>query len=167
MKKAPPLLQLLIEKIIKSTEKSLNSSSDYLRHIARISPQAFLYFGMSTPLAAYRKKAPAEAYHVARLVAVAREGCKSSLEIEKTLARRAGLDASPIGAAIENNREKLGETAQLAHDFAVALLGSCEKSLEAPRQKSREILGEAATMELAMAVASCRMFPTIRRGLGA
>jgi hypothetical protein len=146
-------------------ERRLGASLDYLRHIARGSLPAFLEFGAFTSLASHRRALPAEPYHVARLVSTMDEDCGTCIRIEVRLARESGVAGDLIQAVLSGRVETLPPG--LADVFRYSRAVVVDK--EAPtdlRQRLCDRYGEAGLVELALAIATCRVFPTTRRALG-
>ena len=75
------MIRWLIGKRISAAERRLGVRADYLRHILRVSPRAFLKFVKIMPLAQYRRALPAEPYHVVRwwrcATKIAARACRS------------------------------------------------------------------------------------------
>src|ERR671921_552146 len=113
------MLRALILKQLDAEERKLGGVSiDYLRHIARTSLSSFFKFALFTPLAKHRRRLPPDAYHVARIVATQHEDCGTCVQIEVNLARRAGVPADVLRAAV---RQLPGELpAELADVYRFA-----------------------------------------------
>ena len=158
------MLRWLIRRKLDSEEKKLGASVDYLRHISDVSPAAFLRFASILPLANSRKTLPKEPWFVAQLVALSHEDCGTCLQIGVNLARQAGVESAVIHAVLD------GDEDQLPHDLAD--VARFTKSIltvnddDDLRQKMRKRYGERGLIELAYAIASSRIPPTVKRTLG-
>lgn len=150
---------------IKKLERRFGGSLEFLRHVLRESLPAFLKFRKLGPLAEYRQALPPAAYHLARIVAARDEDCGSCVQIEVNLARQAGVAPDLIQAVLDQRFDSLPEDLANVCRFAEAVVihSGAENEL---RQKLRRTYGEAAFVELALAVAVCRVFPIVQRALG-
>jgi alkylhydroperoxidase family enzyme len=159
------MIQRLIQAQLAREERRLGSSLDYLRHIARVSLPAFLKFGAFTPLARHRRVLPAEPYHVARLVSTQLEDCGTCVQIEVNLARQSGVAPELIQAVLNQAPELLPSSLEDVYRFAEAVVTHTGDEGET-RERLRHQLGEEGLVELALAIAACRVFPTTKRALG-
>ncbi|GBD32678.1 hypothetical protein HRbin33_01652 [bacterium HR33] len=146
-------------------ERRLGVSLDYLRHILRASPAAFLKFAMLFPLSKHRRSLPPAAYHVARILAAQHEDCGTCLQVEINLAREAGVSREVVQAALHGSTASMSPEIEDVYYFVRDVLegGSDERGF---RMRVRERYGEEGLVELAIAIAIARMFPTTKRALG-
>lgn len=154
----------LAHRAVDAAERDLGVPLDYLRHIADTSLAAFVKFGLFTPLSKHRQHLPAAPYHLARLVATQHEDCGTCVQIEVTNALRAGVPEPLVRAAVEGREADL--PAELAE--VTRYTRSVVTANEAPelRERLRGRYGEAGLVELALGIASARVFPTTKRALG-
>ncbi|MBI3837734.1 MAG: hypothetical protein HY288_07345 [Planctomycetia bacterium] len=159
------MIRRLILLKLASEEKNLGESLDYARHILRVSLRAFLKFIKIMPLAQYRRALPPGPYHVARLVATRDEDCGTCVQIEVNLAKKAHLDPNFIRLVLERHPDELPDDLADAYRFAEAVVTSSGE--EGPlRERIRSRYGEKGLVELALAIAACRVFPITKRALG-
>lgn len=154
----------IINRRLNAAEKKLGVSVDYLRHIAMVSLTAFFKFVKFMPLAEYRKKLPADAWHIARLVAVKQEDCGSCVQIEVNLAQQNGVDAVLLRHVINQDVDKLPP--ELANVYLFAKAISTQQDEPDLRELIRIEYGEEGLVELALTISACRVFPTTKRALG-
>jgi alkylhydroperoxidase family enzyme len=159
------MLRWLINRRLNAAERDLGAPVDYLRHIARVSLRAFFKFVKIMPLAQYRRKLPAPLYHAARLVATQHEDCGTCVQIEVNLAKKAGVSPALLQAVLEEDLTALPEEVADACRFAKAVVTATGEEGEL-RERIRQRHGEEALVELALAIAVCRVFPTTKRALG-
>lgn len=159
------MLKSLIRRKLDKEELRLGASMDYLRHMLDVSFGAFWRFLKILPLANYRKSLPADAYHVARLVAVQDADCGTCVQIEVNLAKQNGVPEEIIRATLDGNFDELSQGLVDVHRFTkgVVMATGEEDSL---RESLRKRYGEQGFVELALAIAACRVFPTTKRALG-
>ena len=160
------MLRSLILKRLDAEERKLGGVSiDYMRHIARTSLPSFFKFALFTPLARHSRALPPDAYHVARIVATQHEDCGTCVQIEVNLARRAGVATEVLRATVKQLPDELpGELADV-YRFAQAVV-EAEGAEGVWRERVRERYGEEALVEMALAIAAARVFPTTKRALG-
>ena len=158
------MIQWLIMRRLAAEEKKLGVSLDYLRHIARTSLVAFFKFGMIMPLATHRRSLPAAPYYVARLVAAQHEDCGTCVQIEVNLARQDGVPPEVLRAVIEGRPEELPVELRDVHAFARAVV-EINGEEDVLRRKVRGHYREEGLVEMSLAIAAARVFPTTKRGL--
>lgn len=156
---------MIVRHKIRSTEKRLGVSMDYFRHMYEHAPDAYWQFTKFVPVAQYRAKLLAAPYHIARLVATRYEDCGTCLQIVVNLAKEDGIEPAILNAALSGQVEQLPESLQDVYHFAVAVVTASGDD-EVYRERLRKVFGEEALVELALAIATCRVFPTLKRALG-
>ena len=158
------MIRAIIGNRISAAERTLGVPADYLRHILRVSLRSFFKFAKIMPLANYRRTLPAAPYHVARIVATRDEDCGTCVQIEVNLAKQDGLSPAVLRGARFAPDELPTELADVYH-FAEEVVR--KTGLEGPyRQLIRARYGEEGLVELALAMAACRVFPVTKRALG-
>jgi alkylhydroperoxidase family enzyme len=159
------LRQLILRQLDAEERKLGGVSLDYLRHVARTSLPAFFKFALFTPLASHRRALPADAYHVARLVATRHEDCGTCVQIEVNLARRDGVAPEILRAAIGRRPDSLPPPLADVYRFDEAVVEAGGEEGEW-RERVRGHYGEEALVEMALGIAAARVFPTTKRALG-
>lgn len=159
------LIRWVIDQRLLAEEKDHGVSLAYLRCMLRASPAHFFKFLKVMPLAGFRRALPPDVYHLARIVTARHEDCGSCLQMEVHQARKAGVVDDVIRASIENNPCALPSNLAEVHLFTQALLEHTGEE-DLYRQSILQRYGENGLIELAIAIAVCRMFPTVKRALG-
>lgn len=162
------LSRTLAHRAVAAAERKLGAPLDYLRHIADTSLPAFARFGLFMPLAQHRKHLPPAPYYLARIAAALREDCGTCVQIEVNAALAAGVDGTLVRAAAEGRTDDLPADLRDVVRFAEAVAAaSDDEDLRGTlRGTLRARYGEAAFVELALGIASARVFPTTKRALG-
>ncbi|MDQ3800789.1 MAG: hypothetical protein M3384_15180 [Acidobacteriota bacterium] len=155
----------LIFRQLDAAEKNLGESVEYLRHIARTSLGAFFKFALFTPLSQHRRKLPVNAYHLARLVATRHEDCGTCVQIVVNVARRERVPVEILRAVVDSRPEDLPPDLRDVYRFADEVVRATYAE-EEYRARLRERYGEEGLVELALAIASARVFPVTKRALG-
>jgi len=159
------MLKFLVRWRIRAFERRLGEPLDYLRHLLGASFGAFRAFARAAKVAAYRKALPAAPFHVARLVAVRHEDCGPCVQTVVNLAKADGVPADVLRAVLDRRVADLPESLRDVYRFAEAVVEITGEE-EPYRERLRAVFGEAALCELALAIATCRLFPTVKRALG-
>jgi len=159
------MVHQLAHKLIDRQERALGTSLDYLRQIADYSPVALGKIALLAQAGTHRSKLPADAFHLARLQATLHEDCGSCLEIELNLARRDRVPESILRAVLEARLDDLPPDLASVCRFAEAVVVRNGDEIHLRDHLVRRY-GEAEVIELALAIAMARVFPTLKRGLG-
>jgi alkylhydroperoxidase family enzyme len=159
------MLGFVVRSKIRSTEKRLGVSMDYLRHMYQHAPDAFWKFSKFMPAAQHREKLPPAPYHVARLVATRHEDCGPCVQTVINMAKEEGVEPAILSAALHGRVEELPESLQDVYHFAESVV-TADGEDGTYRERVRKVFGEEGLVELALAIAACRVFPTLKRALG-
>lgn len=160
-----PVIRWLIEKRLRAVEHEQGVSLAYLRHILRVSPPHFLKFMKMMPLARFRHALPPEAYHIARIVTASHEDCGTCLQMELHLAKQAGVSTAVIHTVVDENPYTLSPDLAEVYFFAEAV-ATCNGAEDEFREAVLRRYGEIGLVELSLAIAVCRMFPTVLHAMG-
>ncbi|MBI1261627.1 MAG: hypothetical protein GC184_07865 [Rhizobiales bacterium] len=159
------MLNRLFERMIRKTEKQTGESADYLRDISAAAPSAFWRFLAFTPLSQHRGPLPLNAACAARIAAIHAEDCGPCLQITINLALAAGANPDLLRAAVNGDLEAMDADSRLAFRFAEAIAKRDLQS-EDLRPDIEARWGKAGLAELALAIASVRVYPTLKRTMG-
>ena len=159
------MLRSLFHRKLDSEEKKIGESVDYLRHIVDVSPAAFLRFASIMPFANSRKVLPTEAWFVAQTVAAQKEDCGPCLQITLNLARQSGVDAALLQSTLDGKSEELSPEMDDVYRFSKSVVDQSNEA-DLIRESLRERYGDLGLIELAYAIASSRIPPTVKRALG-
>lgn len=157
------LKRFLIHSISKF-EKQTGYDSTYMKQIANYSPSLAMKFSNFIKLNRYQKKTPDDVMYIAKIAAMKTGDCGTCLQLNINFALWSGVAKQYVKDAV-SNPENLPQRLKLIHDFATkTALG--EPDAEIFRQKVEQQLGQDILIELAMAVATTIVYPTLKRGLG-
>lgn len=160
-----PLMHRLIEIKLKNFEKVTGESVEYMRELLRHSLPGFFLFVLFMPLSSYRGKLSKEAFHLARISAIKYEDCGPCLQMVVTMAARAGVDHGLIRNTLENDKSTLSEEWVVVLAFVQATVEN-NVNLNEARAAVTELLGERAVTDLALVIASVRVYPMVKRAMG-
>ena len=99
-----------------------------------------------------------------RLAAIV-PGCGPCVQTAVNLAKADGVPADVLRAVLDRRVNDLPEPLRDVYRFAEAVVEVSGEE-EPYRARLRQVFGEAALCELALAIATCRLFPTVKRALG-
>src|SRR5262245_11822051 len=103
------MLKAIVRRKLSSVERDLGESVDYLRFMVDASLPAFLTFTKVLAVVDRRRKLPADAHHVARIVATRDANCGPCMRIEIRLAKKAGVPVDVLRAVVDRAPERLPE----------------------------------------------------------
>jgi alkylhydroperoxidase family enzyme len=159
------MIRQVILRRLDTEERALGMSMDYLRHILQNSLPAFLKFSFFLPLARHRRALPPAPYHIARLVATQEADCGTCVQAEVNLARQAGIATAVLEAVIQHRVEELEPEMADIYRFTRAVVAATGEE-EDIRPRLRARYGDAGMVELALGIATARVYPTTKRALG-
>lgn len=147
-------------------EKRYDYDATYVRDLAEASPRALMAFRGVQTLSGYRQGAPAAALTAAALVATMGEDCGPCVQIGVKMAQENGVPAQVLRGVLTGNFSLMGPDASLAYSFAKA---SLERDLGLADPLRDEVLrrwGPRGLAAIALAMASARVYPTIKYAMG-
>jgi alkylhydroperoxidase family enzyme len=159
------MLRRIILARIGSAEKNWGVSLEYCKFILRVSFRAFFKFGKFLAVDEYRRVLPPGPCYVARIVAIQDADCGSCVQIAVCQAKKAGVPANVLRAVLDGKLCDLPEELRDACRFAEAVV-TANGEEDALRERIRLRYGDEGLIEMALAIASCRTFPTVKRALG-
>src|SRR6516164_4225158 len=159
------MLRRLILARIATAEKEWGVPLEYCRFIVRVSLRAFFKFAKFLAVDEYRRVLPPGPCYVARIVALRHEDCGTCVQIAVNQAKKAGVPPELLRAVLDGKLDALPEEVREGNDFAEAVLRANGDD-DGWRERIRLRYGDEGLIEMALAIATCRVFPTIKRALG-
>ncbi len=159
------MLKAIIERRIDAGARELGGSMDYMKDILRASFPAFRRFTRIFSIADYRGRLPADAYHLARIVAARDEDCGTCVQIEVNLARKAGVEREVLRAVIAFDPDALPPQLADTYRFVDAVVRSTGED-GALQGAVVEHYGQGGLAELALAIGASRFLPVVKRTMG-
>ena len=159
------MIRTLARKRLDAAEQELGESHEYMRHILNTSLRAFVRFTRIFPISDYRRRLPADAYHVARIVAARDEDCGTCVQVEVNLGVNSKVAPEILQAVIDRKPEALPSRLRHVYEFVEALVEKTGGE-EAHRDAVRCEYGEEGLVELALAIGASRFLPSVKRTLG-
>ncbi len=159
------MLSWLMRRRIAAFERDYDYPMDYARDILAASPRALLAYGRILSLARYRRDLPIAAVYAAKLVAAKAEDCGPCTQLAVTMAEREGVAPAQLRAVLTGDEKAMTDEVSLACRFAQAVLAHDPRA-DALRQEVVARWGRHALVSLAFAIATVRVFPTVKYALG-
>lgn len=158
-------MKALVRLVQRQAERRLRVPADYLRQLGDTSFPGFLKFLLILPAAAHRRRSDPVLVHAVRIVATQAEDCGPCVQIAVNAAIDDGIEPGIIRAVLDRNHDQLPQAAALVLRFADGVLAK-DGSEEEPRNEIVRQLGQTVVAELSLAIATARVFPSLKRGLG-
>lgn len=153
------------EAMIRYGEKKLGVALDYLREIAANAPAAFRLLGRVSRLGQALKPVDRHATHMAALGAALHDDCGTCVQIHINLARQDGLPEDVLRRAVMGEAGSLPPPLAAAFRFGEAVAAN-DPEMDELRETLAADFGKRAVIEMAMAIAFARFYPTVKRALG-
>ena len=146
-------------------ERRTGEDASYMRDIAAVSGRAFRGFVRLSVLSGYRRHAPRDLINMTRMGAVMAEDCGPCVRIGFKLARQDGTEAALLRAALAGGAALEGDSAR-AYFFGRAVALNDAATADELGDAIEAAHGRKVRTELALAAATTRVFPAVKRGLG-
>lgn len=150
---------------IEKEEKRIGEPLDLPKEMLKASPGMLTKYLMAAPLFAYGRQAPQNALHMVRIAALRAEDCGPCVDIGAACGRADGLEEAHLQTARRGNYDDLPHDLSLAAHFGDAISRGLPEAAALGEAVERA-WGRAARVEMALAAATARIFPAMKRGLG-
>lgn len=160
------MLGWLVKKRIAAFEKEFDYDMEYARDMYAASPRAFWKFSKILGLSEHREDVPVEAWYAAKIAATLAEDCGPCTQLVVTMAERAGMKPETLRAIVTGNEAAMPEDAALGWKFARSVLARDIAESDRLREKVVDRWGPRALVSLALTIASSRVYPAVKYGLG-
>jgi alkylhydroperoxidase family enzyme len=150
--------------LIRKQEKELGASLEWMRDVADTSLPALFKSALVTPFGNHRRYLPKDAWHVARLATTLTEDCGTCAQIVVNLALKDGVSPGILYAVIRGQPENLPENLRTVQQFASMIAAGQDDS--ALRELLLTHFRDEGIVELAIAIATSRLIPTLKRAMG-
>lgn len=160
------MLKTLLRRLIAGFEKTWSYRADYMRDLLdKGGPWTLIRFGMVASLG-HGRSAPAEALAAAGIVGTLSGDCGPCTQISVDIATASGVSPAVLRAILAGDRLGMGEKAALAYDFARAVLDRNLADADECRDEIERRWGGAAVVDIALALTTAQMYPTVKYALG-
>ncbi|MGI8840008.1 MAG: hypothetical protein ACR2F8_04370, partial [Caulobacteraceae bacterium] len=159
------MLRALLARGLTRFERNFHYDATYMREILAVSPWAFLKFSLVGSLG-HGRRAPPGAVAAAGVVGALTEDCGPCTQLGVDMARRGGVPAETLRGILAGDAAAMGEAAALGWRFARAVLARDMEAAEPLRDEILRRWGQGALVDIAMALTTARMYPTLKYALG-
>ena len=150
---------------VAAMERAFSYDARYVHEMLDASTAAFLKFGLFQKMGAHRDGVSREAWFAAKLAAVLSEDCGPCAQLMVDMALKAGVDAKIIAALARGDLERAGADAALGYRYGLAVATNAPEAV-ALSVDAEARYGKRGLVSLALGVASARVYPALKRGLG-
>lgn len=137
----------------------------YMEQLLDLSPTAYEAFAAAMAMAEQRTHLSATEHFVACISALLADDCGACTQLNLRMAVAAGVDRDLLRQLLEKP-DGLPAELRAIRDYATQVVHGGNAGRELVRQL-RTTLGDAAFAELAVNVLGCRIYPGLRRAMGA
>ena len=159
------MLRRLLHRVIAKLERDYGYDATYLHEVTDISVPASLKFGLFQIMSRHFDRVPIDAYCAARIAATLSEDCGPCTQLTVDMALKAGVEPQRVAALLRGDLEQAGPDAELGFRYGIAVAQNTHDAPSLAAEAERRF-GKRALVSLAYAVASSRVYPALKRGLG-
>ena len=149
---------------IDNFEKHYDYDCSYMRKLATSAPKAFESFVNFLPMGQIGESLPTEVLWTAKISAMLTEDCGACVQLNIKMAIEAGVSVDLVKMIIANP-EKLSKSLKEVYSFAFSVAKNEDNHAELYESMSQKYTAEQIS-EMAIAIASTKVYPTIKRSLG-
>ena len=159
------MIKRLLSSMISSMERTWNYDASYMRDLLDAGAWTFVRFGMVASLGRGRH-APREAMAAAGITGTLAADCGPCTQIGIDMAAKAGVPAAVLMAILSGDEAAMGETAAIGWRFARAVLARDMEAADPARDEIVRRWGKKALVDIALALTTSRLYPTVKYALG-
>lgn len=159
------MLKRYFHRNVAKLEKQFGYDATYLHEVVDASPAAAFKFFLAQAMAGHADGVSKAALFAARLAAALSEDCGPCVQLGVNMALAEGMPREKIEAMLRGDIEAAGVDAALGYRYGMAVSTNAVNLL-AEVEQARLRFGERGLVTLAFAVASVRVYPTLKRALG-
>lgn len=141
-----------------------NYDTSYMEEMLKESPDAYEIYDAFLPMAYFSKATSTEVIHLVRIVSMMNQDCGACSQLCIDFALEAGLSKEFVKEIVFNEGKALSPDLQLLFDFTKTI--STNQTVDPLMyDKMNQIYTREMMMEIALAIASTRVFPAIKKTL--
>ena len=159
------MLRRWIHRWIAKLEQAYRYDASYLHEVTDASLPAFLKFVLFQSMSMHRESVPKEAWFAARMAGTLSEDCGPCTQLMVDEALRQKISPLTIAALLRGDIDEAGADAALGFRYGTAVAKNAPESVSLAEDIERRY-GKRGLVSLAYAVASARVYPALKRGLG-
>jgi len=160
-----PMLTWFMKRRLDAFERDTGYDATYVREMLDVDVKAVMALFKVESVGRYRKDVPPEPWYAAALVGVLAEDCGPCTQLVITMAEREGVNPDTLRAIVAGDLRAMPDDVVVAYRFAKASLAHSPAADEL-RSEVVERWGKRGLISLAFALASSRIYPTVKYALG-
>ena len=160
------MIKWLLKKALGRFARQYDYNINYMFDMEQHMGGTLWRYALMQPFAQHRGIASAEAYYLAKVVAVKQADCGPCLRLVCNMAREAGVPAERLAHVLRGTPDQLPAPLRSVVSLADAAVAGDALAAEEHRRKVVETYGEGAAAEIALAVAFGGFYPNLKRALG-
>lgn len=137
----------------------------YMEQLLAFSPAAYDTFAAAMGMSEQRAHLPVDAHFVTCISALLADDCGACTQLNLRMAVEAGVDRAVLRQLLEDP-DRLPPVLRMIRDHATQVVRG-ENADVARVAQIRQALGDEAFAELTVNILGCRIYPALRRALGA
>ena len=159
------MLTWLMKRRLDAFERGTGYDVSYVREMLDADVKAVIALFKVQGFSRYRKDVPRDAWYAAGLVGALAEDCGPCTQLGVTMAEREGVNPDTLRAIVAGDLRAMPDDVVLAYRFAKASLAH-DAAADELRDEIVKRWGQRGLISLAFALASSRVFPTVKYALG-
>mgnify|MGYP005989664831 CR=1 FL=1 len=150
--------------MLEGFQNHYNYDTNYMKEMLTENPNAYETFEGFLPMASFADEAPKDVLFVAKLTSMKNEDCGACLQLNVDMAIEAGVDKKIIQDIIFNEGKTLTSELKTVYDFTLSVGNKKDVGTEL-YSKINALYSKKVLVEIALAIASTKIFPTVKRVL--
>ncbi len=147
---------------LESFENHYKYDASYLHEVLDASPEGFEAFSKFGDMGMFRKILSPEVFFVSKIASAQTEDCGPCTELNVRMAQEAGVGDNIIRCTLSGNG--LSDELEAVRQFSIAVAFNEVKPGQVEEMK--DAYGREGLAELALCIASMRVYPCMKRALG-
>ena len=159
------MIRSILHGQIRKLERAYGYDATYLHEVLDVSVSATVKFMLFQVMASHRGGVPKEAWFAARMAATLSEDCGPCTQLGVDIALQSGVSPQSIAALLRGDLEAAGPDAALGFRYGAAVANNAPEAV-ALAEAVAERYGKRGLVSMSYGVATVRVYPALKRGLG-
>jgi hypothetical protein len=159
------VIRPILHSRLKKFEASFGYDASYLHDVVDVSLAAFFKFLFFERMSKHCEGVPKEAWFAARIAAILSEDCEPCTQLVVDQAIRAGVDPRALSSMLRSEIAEGDSDLEFGFRYGKAVAGNASECAELSEAAKRRY-GARGAVSLAFGVATARVYPAVKRGLG-
>ena len=150
--------------MLEGFQNHFNYDTTYMQTMLKENVNAYATFEAFLPMASFKEVTASDVIFVVKLTSMKNEDCGACLQLNVDMAVEAGVDKEIIKEVVFNEGKNLSKQLKEVYDFTLAV--SNNENIDSKiYDKMNEQYSKAVMTEIALAIASTKVFPAIKKVL--